>query len=168
MPELEPPDSFHLKAALGWLELGDHLAADGELEKIAPQLRARPDVLAVRWQIYARAKKWGICVDMAAAIIKLEPRQADGWIHRSFALHKLKRTQEAFDALLTAAEQFKSNWTIPYNLACYCAQLGRLDECQDWFREAMTIDEHAVRQAAIEDPDLKPLWDSMCGTLWKR
>lgn len=32
----------------------------------------------------------------------------------------------------------------------------------------MTIDEHTVKRAAIDDPDLKPLWDSMSGTLWER
>jgi hypothetical protein len=50
---LEPPDGFHLLAAHGWLELGNHAEANEELEKIAPELRARPDVLKVRWEIYA-------------------------------------------------------------------------------------------------------------------
>jgi hypothetical protein len=48
------------------------------------------------------------------------------------------------------------------------AQLGRLEECKAWFQKAMAIDEHAVKRAAIDDPDLKPLWDSMGGTFWKR
>jgi len=125
-------------------------------------------VLVVRWQIYAHAKKWEPCVDIADAIIKLAPKKSFGWIHRAFALHELKRTQEALDALLPAAQRFKTAWTIPYNLACYCAQLGRLDECKKWFKRAMSIDEHAVKEAAIDDPDLRPLWDSMSGTRWKR
>jgi hypothetical protein len=32
----------------------------------------------------------------------------------------------------------------------------------------MAIDERTVQRMAIDDPDLKPLWDSMSGTLWKR
>jgi hypothetical protein len=48
MKPLEPPDSLHLQAAQGWLELGSHIEANEELEKIAPQLRAHPDVLKVR------------------------------------------------------------------------------------------------------------------------
>jgi hypothetical protein len=63
---------------------------------------------------------------------------------------------------------FPKVWTIPYNLACYCAQLGRLDECKESFKMAINIDEQTVRRAAIDDPDLKPLWDNMGGTLWKR
>jgi tetratricopeptide (TPR) repeat protein len=80
-----------------------------------------------------------------------------GWIGRSFALHELKRVQEAFDFLLPAEDKFRKNWTISYNLACYCAQLDRLDEAQIWFKKAMAIDEHLVKRAAIDDPDLKPL-----------
>jgi len=59
--------------------------------------------------------------------------------------------------VLDMADRFAKIWTIPYNLACYCAQLGRLHECQMWFKKAMAVAEHAVKRAAIEDPDLKPL-----------
>lgn len=168
MKPLVPPDSLHLEAAKGWLGLGNHLEADKELDEIAPELRTHPDVLEVRWHIYAEAKAWDACADIANAIIKLSPDRAEAWIHRSFALHELKRTQEAFDQLLPVAGRFPEVWTIPYNLACYCTQLGRLEDCRSWFQKAMAIDEDAVKRAAVDDPDLKPLWDSMSGTLWKR
>jgi len=168
MKSLRFPDSLHLQAAQGWLELGNHLEADKELDEITPELRTHPDVLEIRWQIYSRAKKWDACVDIAAAIIKLTPERSSGWIHQSFALHELERTQEAFDQLLPVADRFPKVWTISYNLSCYCAQLGRLKECEQWFKKAMTVDEHTVKREAIADPDLKPLWDSMSGTMWKR
>lgn len=165
---LELPDSLHLRAAEGWLGLGNWQEANAELEQITPQLRVRPDVLEVRWHIFAQAKKWDVCVDIAEAIIELDPNRREAWIHRSFALHELKRTQEAFDHLVLVADEFPKVWTIPYNLACYCAQLGRMEECQAWFKKAMAIDEQTVKCVAIDDPDLKPLWESMSGTLWKR
>lgn len=165
---LKHPDSHHLEAARGWLELGLPLEANEELEQITPERRVHPDVLEVRWKIYAREKKWEACVDIATAIIELEPGEALGWIDRSFALHELKRTQEAFDNLRPVAEQFPEAWIIPYNLACYCAQLHRLEEAQEWFRRAMAINETEVKKMGIDDPDLKPLWDSMSGTIWKQ
>jgi len=55
---LQPPDSIHLEAALGWLELGNYPESNEELEKITASLRSHPDVLEVRWQIYAKFKKW--------------------------------------------------------------------------------------------------------------
>ncbi len=165
---LEPPDSIHLKAAEGWLGLGDHIEANEELEKISPQLRVHPDVLEIRWQIFAKEKAWEACVDIAGAVIKLAPENCNGWIHRSFALHELKRTQEAFENLLPAADQFPDVWTIPYNLACYTAQLQRFEDAQQWLKRARQIDEQTVKRVAIDDPDLLLLWDNMGGTLWKR
>lgn len=92
IPELQSPDTFHLLAAHGWLELGNHLEANQELEKIAPQMRAHPQVLEVRWQIYAAARKWEPALDIASALITLVPDSPIGWVHRSFCLHELKRT----------------------------------------------------------------------------
>jgi predicted Zn-dependent protease len=115
-------------------------------------------LLEARWHIYAHANKWEACVDIADAIVKLDPDRAQTWIHRSFALHELKRMQEAFDQLVPVADSFPQVWTIPYNLACYCAQLGRPTESEAWLKKAM----------AINDLDLRPLWDSMSGTMWKR
>ncbi len=56
MSKLRPRGSTQLETADGWLELGNHVEANVELEKIAPQFRAHPEVLKVRWQIYAAAK----------------------------------------------------------------------------------------------------------------
>jgi hypothetical protein len=64
------PDELHFQAANGWLELRNWLETNEELENITPALRAHPDVLAVRWQIYARAEKWEACVDIAEAVVK--------------------------------------------------------------------------------------------------
>ena len=73
MKPLQHPDTLHLQAAQGWLELGNHLEANEELEKVTASLRGHPDVLELRWQIYAHAKKWDACVDIATAITKLAP-----------------------------------------------------------------------------------------------
>jgi len=96
-------------------------------------MRLYPDVLEVRWQIFAEAKKWDACVDIASALVQLVPERADGWIHRSPALSELNRVQEALDNLLTVADKFPEIWTIPYNLACYCSLLGRFDDAKGWF-----------------------------------
>ena len=168
MKPLSTPDSHHLRAAQGWLELGNPVEAHAELERIAPGLRRHPDILDIRWHIDAQANKWAACVDIADALIKLDPNRPEAWIHRSYALHHMKRTQEAFDQLLPVAGRFPKVWTIPYNLACYSAQLGRLNESQEWLKKAMAVDELTVKRVAIDDPDLKPLRDSMGGTRWKR
>jgi tetratricopeptide (TPR) repeat protein len=155
---LSPPDTHYLLAAQGWVELGNAAEAAMELERIAPELRGHPDVLEVRWEICARDQQWPACVELAQALERGDPQRPTGWIRHSFALHELKRTEEAYRRLAAVAGGFPGVWTIPYNLACYCSQLGKFDEAREWFKKAVAIDEPTVMKASLEDPDLKPMW----------
>jgi hypothetical protein len=157
------PAIHHLRAAQGWLELGNPVEAEHELERLEGSLRAYPEVLELRWHIHAGARNWSACLELATNLLTLDSTRTEAWIHRSFALHELKRTQEAFDYLLPAADKFPGVWTIPYNLACYCAQLGRLGDSRMWLNKALAIDESTVKRSAKEDPDLKPLWETTGG-----
>jgi tetratricopeptide (TPR) repeat protein len=168
MNQLPRQDQRHLDAAEGWLGLGDHLSANEELEQITTELQKHPKVLAVRLEVYSKAKNWEAVVNIASTLATLDSSNVYGWIMRSFALHELKRTQEAYDFLLPVKDLFPKVYTVPYNLACYCSQLNRLEEAIDWFKKAMAIDEQAVKAMAIDDPDLKPLWDGMSGTIWEK
>jgi|ERR1044071_2349443 tetratricopeptide (TPR) repeat protein len=159
MKTLQPPDNFHLRAAQGWVELGNHKEAWKELEEIRPEFRAHPDVLQIRWTVYAFARDWKAGVEICEALIKLESSRPEPWIHRSFALHELKRTQEALEKLLPAVHIFPNDWTIPYNLACYTCQLGKLKDAMTWLEKAIDFGGKTdVRQMALEDSDLEPLW----------
>jgi hypothetical protein len=161
MNPLQPPDSHHVSAAAGWLGLGRHKEALEELREVAPESALHPDVLEVLWHIQAKTGQWAICLEIAQAIIKLDMTRTFGWIHASRSLHELKRTQEAFDQLHPLAQHFPDHWTIPYDLACYCAHLRRFSECQLWLRRAAAIDKPNVDRKAVADPNLKPLWSSM-------
>ncbi|MBI4325257.1 MAG: tetratricopeptide repeat protein [Chloroflexi bacterium] len=163
MKPLSPPDSLHLSAAEGWLGLGNFAEANEELERITPPLRAHRDVLEVRWQVYAAGMKWEACLDIATALTKRAPDRPFGWIHRAYALHELKRTAEALESLLPAADKFAVEYLIPYNLACYSAQLGQLTEAKAWLERAFQVSGHAaqVKLAALDDPDLEPLWQAI-------
>jgi uncharacterized protein HemY len=69
MKRLPPSGRPHLRAAEGWLELGNPHEASEELENIAPRLRVHPDVLEIRWRIYAAAERWDACLDLAVAVV---------------------------------------------------------------------------------------------------
>jgi tetratricopeptide (TPR) repeat protein len=156
---LQQPDTMHLQAAQGWFELGDHLEANEELEQISPQNRAHPGVLEVRWAICAAAKKWQAALDIAATFIQLAPEYPFGWLHRSFALHELNRTAEARDNLLIALDKFPEESVLPYNVACYECRLGRLEQAKQWLGKAFKMgNARRMKLAALEDPDLEPLW----------
>ena len=88
MEPLEHPDIVHLRAAEGWLGLGDHESAIQELEKISPDLQGHPDVLEARYFVYEAAKKWDACVEVGRKLVDLEPNQSFGWVNRSYALRR--------------------------------------------------------------------------------
>ena len=156
---LEPPGSHHLNFAQGWLGLGDCQSALDELEFIDPVMRLHPDVLAVRCDIYTAAMKWPEVVAVAWTLVQLDPDRPSGWVRRSFALHGLKQTQQAFDLLLPAVKKFPGIPTIPYNLACYCAQLGKLKEARRWLLQSYELgNARMLKSAARYDPDLAPLF----------
>lgn len=161
-------DQRHLLASEGWLELGLPLEAEKELEKVTLSLRGHPLVLEMRWHILAKQKKWEACVEVATVVVKLAPEMSDGWIHRSFALHELQRTQEAYDQLVPVVDKFPKVWTITYNLACYSSRLHQFDKAQQWLKQALAVDKKTVQEAAEEDDDLKPLRKSLGGFPWER
>ena len=156
---LEPPDTHYLSAAEGWLGLGATADAHGELLKISLQSRFHPDVLKVRWDVYARTGHWEFAHTIAQGLIAFLPDDPVGYIHRSVALHELKRTPEAWNNLLPAALKFPRNPIIALHLARYACQLGRLDEAKAWMKKAVSVDDAGeLMSSALKDPELAPLW----------
>lgn len=158
MGELDPPDSHHLSAALGWIELGLPAEAHAELARLSPEARHHADVLGVEWDLCAHEARWQEALVVATRLVELDRSRANGWIHRSFALHALRRTDEASAALLPAVALFPGNGVIPYNLACYACQLNRMAEARQWLRLSMAIEgrDLVLRRARL-DEDLLPL-----------
>jgi predicted Zn-dependent protease len=157
---LEPPDSLHVLAAQGWLELGSAAEAKAELEHISSPSRAHPHVLELRWQILVADRHWEAALQIAAALLELDPEDPLGWVHQSYCLHELKRTIEARDNLLRIVHKFPASATMRYNLACYECQLGNLVQTKIWLEAALRLgDRHTMKATALEDLDLKPIWD---------
>ncbi len=167
---LEPPDSLQLRAAEGWLGLGDTLSASNELDEISPEARAHPAVLLVRYEIYAKAGKWDMAAEVSGTLTKLLPESPAVWISFAYATRRKSGggIPQAKKILLDAEPGFPHEFLFPFNLACYCSQLRDFEEAQSWLKMAMAIDAKTVRTLAIDDPDLKPLWDSLGGALWTR
>jgi hypothetical protein len=78
---LVPPDAYYQKAAQGWLELGNYLEANAELDQITPELCVHPDVLEICWEIYAKYKHWGACVQIDHVIINGDPYRPTTLLH---------------------------------------------------------------------------------------
>jgi Flp pilus assembly protein TadD len=162
---LSPPDTHHLRAAIGWLELGNHLEAGEEIARIAPAMLEHPDVLEVRWMVCAAGGSWEAAGGVAERLVSVAPNRSSGWVHRAYALRRAEGggLPMAWAALRPAFEKFPGEDIIPYNLACYAAQLGRLDEAWEWLHKAMEAakDIKRIKERALADADLGPLWERL-------
>ena len=160
--ELEHPSAHYLLAAQGWVELGDYASAIEELKLIDSEFSSHPMVLMAWWHAHAKALRWDVCIDVARALTEVCPDSPFGWINLCNALYFEGHTEEAYETLLSVLNRFPGNELLPYNLSCYACQLEKLGEAKDWLREALTLgDPVELKQKAVEDPDLEPIWDEI-------
>lgn len=80
--------------------------------------------------------------------------------HSPYATHRIGSTEAASKILLNAQPRFPKEGIIYYNLACYDCQLGEIENAKNHLKKAFEIDPN-WRLQALEDQDLKPLWDSL-------
>lgn len=164
MSELGQPDKFHLSAAVGWYELGLVEEAQAELERIQGDSRNHPDVLQVRYTLLAELKDWQKALETAQRLMDAAPEIPDGWLHAAYAARRAPNgnIQLAWQILSEAAGKFPRTHLIPYNLACYAAQMNRLEEARLWLHRAEKIKGAAeIRRMALKDPDLQALWEEL-------
>lgn len=147
----------HLKASLGYLDLGMVQDAWDELEEIPAEQRHLPPVLQVRLEIYLRMGKYEGMATIAEHLTKALPEDSQNWISLAYAQRRYLDLQTAEKTLLEAQKRFPEEATIPFNLACYACQLGKLDEAKEKLTKAIEM-EPAFKKAALEVEDLKPIW----------
>src|ERR1039458_8115998 len=80
-------------------------------------------------------------------------------IHRTYSLHALNRTKEAYDVVYSVVAKFPDEYIMRYNLACYSCRLGNLKEAMKWLEKAIDLaGKKDIRLTALNDADLEPLW----------
>src|SRR5262245_20253162 len=155
---LEAPDHQYWRAAVGYVELGMFQDANDQLEKIDPVNRAAPEVLAVRLAIYRGLEKWEVMRQIAKRLHEFEQGNVKWTVSRAYATRRAYSTEIEMEILLSAEPKFPKEGAIPYNLACYYCQLKQIETAKRYLRKAFQIDLN-WRMTALEDEDLKPLWD---------
>jgi predicted Zn-dependent protease len=157
--KIEAPEIHRLRAAEGWLELGDWRSANDELQEMPAWTRGHPDVLDLRFEICVAAGMYQDALAVADALVRGFSKRVQSWINRANALHLLGRHDEAFRLLKPLANRYPKNAAIAYNLACYAARMGRYSDARWWILEAIQLGENrALVAKALEDRDLKGIW----------
>jgi Tfp pilus assembly protein PilF len=159
---LESPDKEFFKAAVGYSELGMFVEANEQLENIDSFTRLGPEVLALRVEIYRRLRKRDLMQEIAQRLHECFPRDVQWVISYAYATRRAESVNAARNILINAMPKFPREAIIYYNLACYDCQLNRIESAKQYLKQAFRIDPN-WRLQALEDEDLKPLWDYLGG-----
>lgn len=145
-------------AAQGYIELEMPGEALREIDAIPAAEQTREEVLQMRLFVFMRSKRWNEALEVCARLRAASPDCTTGYIHGAFCLHEMGRTLEAKQLLLEGPSSLLSEATYHYNLGCYDAVLGNLEEAQLHLRTSFEID-RKFREIAKYDPDLKSVHD---------
>ena len=149
-----------LQAAQGYLELGLPREAAAELDEIEPAQSADWRVRVLRVDAYQKLGEWARLETVARQLCEQRPDEAQWLISLAYAVRRTRSVAAACSVLAEAVERFPSEPIIHFNLACYEAQLGRLDLARSRLAEAVRL-EPACRQMALAEPDLAALHDEL-------
>ena len=104
------------------------------------------------------AKKWDSAAAVASHLVKVEPQNEAWWINLAYSVRRSEGIEQADAMLLRAQAIHPKVAMIVFNLACYASVTGRMEDAKERLRNAIDLDKD-VRRLALDDEDLKPLWD---------
>ncbi len=151
-----------MKAAEGWLDLGNPIEALNELGPLAPILQGHPDVLHLRWRILVAARRWPDALAAAQALTIAAPADQRAWPALCKTLSFSREIQQAYDLAMARLPEFRDSFELTYDAACYACLLGKLDQAEDLLAAAMKLnDARQVVLYAQADPDLEAIRDRL-------
>lgn len=145
-----------LRYAEGYLALGMKTQAAEALAEIVEAEAGCLPVLAMRAAVYHELADWKRAAEAATRLCERAPDDAGHWIQRAYAVRRARSIEAAREILLEAMERHPKESTIRFNLACYEAQLGRLEAARAHLHEACRLNPGCAEMART-DPDLAPL-----------
>ncbi len=149
-----------ITAAQGYIELGMPLEANEELEQIDADQRSHTEVLALRVKIYLALKKWDLMQTVAKRLSLIEPDDPQWTVSWAYATRRAESMEAARIILVNAVERLPNVAIFHYNLACYECLLGNLETAKSRLKRTFDL-EPRYRLKALEDEDLKAVWDSL-------
>ena len=145
---------WQLRAACGYAELGMTRESLAELNAMEPPFQNRPEVLQLRLHHLMRDKKWSQALRISQKLCRVAPHCSAGFLHAGFCLHELGKTAEAKALLLRGPAALLQEPIYYYNMGCYEALLGNVNDARANLERSFKMDE-TFRELAKKDPDLK-------------
>ena len=154
------PLSVHTRRQLGYaegyLQLGLKAEAAEALDEITGGDRDATPVLAMRLAVHAERGEWAKASEAGATVCGREPNVPGFWIQWAYAVRRHAGLPQAREILMRGVGLHPREAVFHFNLACYEAQLGHLEDAQVFLDTACGLDE-TFTELAKTDPDLVPL-----------
>lgn len=146
-----------LDAVDGYLYLGLPKEALQELNDAGIDDQFEIATLRSRIRVLLHLKRWEDAEALSGKGAALHPDENEFTVQRAFALHQLKRGNEAAGVLLAAPAWIRQTGILHYNLGCYEARLGDLRMAKKCIEAALEMNSDFKRNVRT-DPDLQRLW----------
>lgn len=145
-----------LLAAQGYMELDMADEAFRELDSLPAEVQNGEEALQMRLFLHMRAREWRASLKVCASLREHLPSSTTGYIHGAFCLHELGRTAEAKALLLQGPDILQTEPTFHYNMGCYDAILGNIEDARRHLHKSFQMDKK-FRDIALVDPDLQSI-----------
>ncbi|CAM2835798.1 tetratricopeptide repeat protein [Rariglobus hedericola] len=145
-----------LSYAEGYLALGMKDDAAAALKEIEAAQRKETSVLILSLAVHVERADWKPAAAIGAVLCEREPNVPGHWIQWAYAARRHKGLTEAREILMRGVGQHPTEAVFHFNLACYEAQLGHLDDARVFLDTACGLEEEFVALSKT-DPDLEPL-----------
>ena len=142
----------------GYLELGMPQDAAEVFDELQPRLRSHPEVVAARAKVLLAAEDWEKAARVARDLTDFMEEVPEYWVWWAWATRRADSVKAAEEILERALELHSNEPVIHYNLACYAAVEGHLEEARRRLKLALRLDP-AMADFAFEDPDLETIRD---------
>jgi Tfp pilus assembly protein PilF len=149
-----------IQAAEGFLELGLPQLAEAELEKLEGDDRTSEATWVMRCRVYRASEQWEIMGEVAKHLVSLDPDVVEYWLDAAFATRKAGGVGLAHQVMTHAALRLPEEAQIRYHAACCAAQIGLFEQAKEHLQAAVAK-VYDLKHAALQDPDMEPLWASM-------
>jgi thioredoxin-like negative regulator of GroEL len=125
---LEPEDQRSLTAAEGYIEVGMFLDADEELERVSPEVRHLPELLAARVDIYRALGKWELVQTVAERLAEHDSDNVEWSLSLALAIRRAESIEAARAILLAASEKHPGEAIVHHNLARFACDSVNIAE----------------------------------------
>jgi len=152
--------AHRLQIVQGYYELGMIADARSELAEVEAEFKPSAILIQMRILLLLHEKEWNAAYELSEKLRDMEPEGCAGYIHGAYSLHEMKRTREALELLSKGPASLEKEALYFYNLGCYRAALGEVEDARECLHKSFKLDGRLVA-VARKDPDLHALKDSL-------